>query len=450
MSNRNLRPNIHFTPSSNWMNDPNGMFYENGNFHLFYQHNPNGINCETMHWGHAVSRNLIDWEHFPVAIYPDNLGVIFSGSCYYDKDNISGFGTKEHPPVIAMYTSHGEVEQQSIAYSTNMMHFEKYYANPVLPNSELPDFRDPKMFTNNINKTVSVVVAAGDRAMFYETTDFKNWKKTGEFGPLNNVKGVWECPDMVQLECEGEEKWVFILSTTVTEDNDGARTYYFVGDFDGEKFISADKCEPKFVDCAPDNYAGVTFQNFKKPIFLAWGMNWAYGRETLTGGEYRGQMILAREMQLCKINGEYILKWIVQGVDKFKASAYTIPAEKFLGLDTFGVIVKGEGNCKLKLKNEIGNYLTFEITETELIVDRRQSGLVDFSKNFLDEKYCVSKAKRPTGKEYNLEMIFDVSIAEIFVYDGLVAFSATVYPQKPYSWLTIEGDCEAKFYEISR
>ncbi|MDE6995287.1 MAG: glycoside hydrolase family 32 protein, partial [Lachnospiraceae bacterium] len=171
------RPAVHFTPPKNWINDPNGMVYIDGRYHLFYQHYPTAPHWGPMHWGHAVSEDLLHWEHLPIALYPDELGCIFSGSCVYDRENLSGFGTRDTPPLLALFTHHStdesHMEHQSLAYSTDYEHFEKYYGNPVIPNSGQKDFRDPKIFWNPVRKCYSLVLAAGDHVEFYASHDFK-------------------------------------------------------------------------------------------------------------------------------------------------------------------------------------------------------------------------------------------------------------------------------------
>ncbi len=447
---RNLRPKIHFTPPDMWMNDPNGMYYENGTYHLFYQKNPEAIVHGPMHWGHAISKDLISWEHLPVALEPDVLGQIFSGSCVYDVQNISGFGSLEKPPVIAMYTNHGDSEQQSIAYSVDHISFEKYLENPVIANEEMKDFRDPKMFYNPKLEGYSAVIAAGDRALFYFTKDFKSWKKTGEFGPLGNkVGGVWECPDMIPFNVDGEEKWVLILSPTLDSKGEGLKTFYFIGDFDGDAFIETEEYEyPLCVDACYDNYAGVVFQNTKKPIFMGWALCWAYANDVPTGGMYRGQMTLARSLDLVKTSQGFRLKSYPLGLDGYKKNAIQVENKGLLYTNTFGLILKGKGECRIRLYNDYGEELIVALTETDFVLDRTNSGLKEFSSNYNSEKYLIQKACRNVSNEALMELVFDVSVVEAFCDDGLIAACATVYPQNAYTNYIIEGNVEILFYQI--
>ncbi len=448
---RNLRPKIHYTPPNMWMNDPNGMYYENGNYHLFYQKDPTDVVVKgNLHWGHAVSRDLISWEEQPIALFPDELGVIFSGSCVYDSMNMSGYGSEENPAVIAMFTSHGECEQQSIAYSTDQVHFEKSYCNPVITNPGLTDFRDPKMFYNEKKGGYTAVLAATDKADFYFTRNFKDWEKTGEFTIKEDfVHGIWECPDMIKMDFNGEEKWVFILSTTAPAEEDGAKTHYFIGDFDGDKFILTQKLnEARYVDFCRDNYAGVSFQNCERPIFMSWAMNWAYAFAVQTGDNYNGQMTLARELKLDEVDGEIVLKSKPLGLEKYSSTAIETGAVTHLTEDTFVVTLNGCGNCEIVLTNEIGEELKFGIYEEEIVLNREKAGDTDFNDVFKSKAFSIAKMKRPSSDEYDITLIFDVSILEVFAFDGIVAGSATVYPQKPYTKMTVSGDVNIKIYYI--
>ena len=265
-----------------------------------------------MHWGHATSRDLIHWEHQPIALYPDELGFIFSGSAVYDTQNSSEYGTNENPPIIAIYTSHHKdgLEQQSIAYSNDKYwHFEKSYLNPVIKNPGISDFRDPKAFWNPVRRCWSLVLAAQDRVFFYASQDMKNWEKTGEFGPEgNHVKGVWECPDLFPIEYKGKNVWVLVVSMTKASEDDHCKMQYFLGDFDGEKFLCTyPSDEPRWLDEGFDNYAAVTFQNAKDVLLMGWGMNWQYAAQTPTE-EYCGNRQPWREScPLTEVDGALTL-----------------------------------------------------------------------------------------------------------------------------------------------
>lgn len=446
---RNYRPNIHFTPPVMWTNDPNGMVYVNGIYHLFYQHYPEAPNWGPMHWGHAVSRDLLHWKHMPMALYPDELGMIFSGSCVYDRENTSGYGMKEKPPIVAVYTNHGRhgLEQQSIAYSTDGIHFEKSYQNPVIPNPGISDFRDPKAFYNPVKNCWSLVLAAGDRVHFYKSEDLKRWEKTGEFGPEGNLaSGVWECPDLFQVEAEdGRKLWVLIVSMTTTTEDGRCRTQYFLGDFDGDKFILQQKEEePLWMDFGFDNYAGVTFQNLEEPLFLGWAMNWGYANETPTG-EYCGQMTLARSLRAVKTEKGYRLAASFAGLEKYQHSAYPVNHMQRLCMDTFGM--KVTGTKKITLSNALGQKLVIQVTEDEVFVDRTHAGEHAFHEQFRMPQYCSVRIPR-MKQDGKMELIFDVSVLEVLADDGLIPVSMVVYPEAPYDQVSLEGSGNVEIYEI--
>lgn len=446
---RNYRPNIHFTPPAMWTNDPNGMVYVNGIYHLFYQHYPEAPNWGPMHWGHAVSRDLLHWKHMPIALYPDELGMIFSGSCVYDRENTSGYGTKEKPPIVAVYTNHGRhgLEQQSIAYSTDGIHFEKSYQNPVIPNPGISDFRDPKAFYNPVKNCWSLVLAAGDRVHFYKSEDLKRWEKTGEFGPEGNLaSGVWECPDLFQVEAEdGRKLWVLIVSMTTTTEDGRCRTQYFLGDFDGDKFIlKQEEKEPLWIDFGFDNYAGVTFQNLEEPLFLGWAMNWGYANETPTG-EYCGQMTLARSLRAVKTEKGYRLAASFAGLEKYQHSAYPVNHMQRLCTDTFGM--KVTGTKKITLSNALGQKLVIQVTEDEIFVDRTHAGEHAFHEQFQMPQYCSVRIPR-MKQDGKMELIFDVSVLEVLADDGLIPVSMVAYPEAPYDQVLLEGSGNVEIYEI--
>lgn len=446
---RNYRPNIHFTPPAMWTNDPNGMVYVNGIYHLFYQHYPEAPNWGPMHWGHAVSRDLLHWKHMPIALYPDELGMIFSGSCVYDRENTSGYGTKEKPPIVAVYTNHGRhgLEQQSIAYSTDGIHFEKSYQNPVIPNPGISDFRDPKAFYNPVKNCWSLVLAAGDRVHFYKSEDLKRWEKTGEFGPEGNLaSGVWECPDLFQVEAEdGRKLWVLIVSMTTTTEDGRCRTQYFLGDFDGDKFIlKQEEKEPLWIDFGFDNYAGVTFQNLEQPLFLGWAMNWGYANETPTG-EYCGQMTLARSLRAVKTEKGYRLAASFAGLEKYQHSAYPVNHMQRLCTDTFGM--KVTGTKKITLSNALGQKLVIQVTEDEIFVDRTHAGEHSFHEQFQMPQYCSVRIPR-MKRDGEMELIFDVSVLEVLADDGLIPVSMVAYPEAPYDQVLLEGSGNVEIYEI--
>lgn len=248
------RPQYHFSPDSAWMNDPNGMVYYDGEYHLFYQYYPNSTVWDTMHWGHAVSRDLVNWEHLPIALYPDSLGYIFSGSAVVDWNNTSGLGVNGKPPMIAIFTYHdmaaeragtSTYQTQGIAYSNdNGRTWTKYKGNPVMPNPGIRDFRDPKVMWYEPEQKWVMTLAMQDRIGFFSSPNLIDWKQEGEFGKdIGGHGGVWECPDLFPMQIEGasETRWILLVSINPGGPNSGSATQYFIGDFDGKKFILNDQ-----------------------------------------------------------------------------------------------------------------------------------------------------------------------------------------------------------------
>ena len=264
-----FRPQYHFTPAMNWMNDPNGLVYYKGEYHLFYQHNPFGDTWGHMSWGHAVSRDLVHWEHLPVAIPEEGDEAIFSGSAVVDHRNTSGFGTRRNPPMVAIYTSaYPDDQVQSLAYSTDRGRtWTKYAGNPVLDDPDR-DFRDPKVFWYEPEDEWRMVVAKSlqRRIAIYSSKDLKSWRHLSDFGPANAVAGIWECPDLFPLAVDGDKrkrKWVMIVSLNPGSIAGGSGTQYFVGDFDGTRF-TADNVQPY----TPP--AGEVFEDFEAAGYDAW------------------------------------------------------------------------------------------------------------------------------------------------------------------------------------
>ncbi len=319
-----LRPRIHFTAEYGWINDPNGLVFYEDRFHLFFQFNPNGLVWDSMHWGHAVSDDLIHWEQLPTAIFPDEEGDIFSGSCIYDKENVSGLGTKDNPPLLAFYTSHHPLtkrEEQCIAYSLDGMTFEKYSENPVIPGKDNTPARDPHVFKNVVKGGYCMCLTVEDKVLFYHSTNLTDWEKTGEFLlPEYALKGMIECPCMCMFECEGKSKYVLMMSMDIPESEfyklpkeavpHSRLMQYFVGDFDGEKFFVSDsQKEVKLVDYGPDFYAGTIFSNYPETIMMAWLGNSPESMKIPTENEgFRGILSFPRKLELIKTDKGYGLK----------------------------------------------------------------------------------------------------------------------------------------------
>lgn len=329
-----FRPTLHFTPEKNWINDPNGLLFYKGKYHLFFQHNPDGILWGNMSWGHSVSVNLIDWQHLPVAIECTDTTGIFSGSAVVDYTNSSGFGSLENPPLVAIYTVHqndGSNQSQHIAYSLDEgTTWIKYANNPVL-DLKMKDFRDPKVSWDESSKSWLMTIAKPleYKIAFFASPDLKSWRHLSDFGPLGAVGGCWECPDLFALPTpSGEIKWVLLVSLNPGGIAGGSGTQYFIGDWDGKTFTT-DQEEIKWIDYGRDNYAGVTFHNTpeNRRIFLAWMSNWDYAAK-LDSPIWRGSMTLPRELQLINCNQELLLSSLpISEITSANDYLFTIDAE---------------------------------------------------------------------------------------------------------------------------
>ncbi len=464
MKNIELRPKIHATAPKNWINDPNGMVYVDGKYHLFYQYYPDEPVWGPMHWGHVVSEDLLHWEHLPIALYPDELGAIFSGSCVLDVDNVSGLGTKDKPAMIAVYTSHNMKngqEQQSIAYSTDYVHFEKYYGNPVIANTEKKDFRDPKVFWNPVKNCYSLVLAAGDHVEFYASKDLKKWEKTGEFkAGEHGYSGICECPDCFPLMTEDGEKWVLFISMILPEaevgvkndvyDRQGHITQYYVGTFDGDTFYDTEQAEnPLLLDYGTDNYAAVTFQNLEEKVMIGWANSWTYANLVPTVQEsFRGMMTIARRMNLVKTQMGYRLSFTMEGLDFAKAGAIPLKqGTNRLLVQEFGIKVNVESEGSIILSNRKGERIILTITDEEICLDRRMAGQADFSENYQKDSMGLTKTVR-VKKNSEIDIVFDHSIIEVIADDGLIPITASVFPTSQYEVLTLEGIGTAEIYRL--
>ncbi|MEY8312587.1 glycoside hydrolase family 32 protein [Oscillospiraceae bacterium 42-9] len=429
---RDFRPALHYTPQSGWINDPNGLVYAKGQYHLFAQYYHEPV-WGPMHWAHAVSRDLLHWEHLPIALAPDDLGAVFSGSAVFDQNNTSGLGREGQAPLVALYTSHGDFEQQSLAYSLDGVHFEKYSGNPVIPNQEQADFRDPKVFWNPVKSCWSLVLAAGDHVEFFASPDLLHWTKTGVFGPQGNyAEGVWECPDFFPLAApDGREVWVLLLSNGPCEANHGSRTQYFTGSFNGETFTADGRfTQPEFIDSGYDNYAGVTFFGPERRLLVGWAANWVYAAQTPTG-VYCNQMTLPRALTLADTpkGGLRLACAPVEG----GAFGPAVEAGPLPG-EVFHLRFSGQGAGSLCLRNEQGEELAFGVDErNQAFVDRSRAGLRDFDENFARDWYSRMEAPRLYDGPWTLDLYFDHSVCELFLDQGTRAFTFTVYPSAPYT-----------------
>ena len=437
------RPVYHHTPAYGWMNDPNGMFYKDGVWNLYFQHNPYGSQWENMTWGHSTSTDLVHWKYEGDAVEPDALGTVFSGSAVVDMENTSGFGKGA---VIALYTSAGESQTQSLVYSTdNGKTFHKFEGNPVIT-SNVPDFRDPHMFWNEDIKKWNMILAAGQHMEIYSSDNLKDWKYESSFGEkYGNHGGVWECPDLMKMKVRGtdKEKWMLICNINPGGPSGGSATQYFVGDFDGHKFTCDSKPEvTKWMDYGKDHYATVTFDNAPegRRVAIAWMSNWQYANQVPTQ-QYRSGNSIPRDLGLFEYKGETYCS-VVPSPEMTAARSKKVGKKL---TESCEMVVNLKGNATITLSNDKGEkvVMLYDAKAETFSMDRTKSGKVDFSKDF------ASVTKAPTyGKISQLRIFIDKSSIEALDADGKMSMTNLVFPSKPYNKVTVKGKGKYQVYDI--
>ncbi|OIR05384.1 levanase precursor [mine drainage metagenome] len=432
------RPQFHFTPQKNWCNDPNGLVYFNGEYHLFYQSNPFGNQWGHMSWSHAVSKDLLHWQQLPVAIKEENGVMIFSGSGVIDEKNTSGFGKNA---MVAIYTGHSDTLQtQNIAFSNDAGRtFTKFNNNPVL-NLHQKDFRDPNVFWFEKNSCwiMSVSHPVEHQIEFYQSKNLKDWKPLSKFGPAGDTRGVWECPDLMRVSIEGsnEKKWVLFISQNST-------MQYFVGEFDGAKFINENPLKIFKQDYGTDYYAAIAYHNTpdKNPVSIGWLNNWNYANSIPTS-PWKSTMSLPRKLSLKKINGEWILiQQPVRVIEKLRNKAFVfvnriVAKEETVNFSgqvfelelLFQPSSAGESGIKLAVGNNHFLKISYDATNQQMIVDRSQTNS-SFNKTFASINTASAKIKLHNGK-LKWHIYFDKSIVEIFVNDGETVFTTQIFPEE--------------------
>ena len=455
------RPLFHFTPREHWMNDPNGMIYYNGTYHLFYQYHPYSSVWGPMHWGHATSKDLLKWDHQPIALYPDKNGMIFSGSAVWDKNNTSSLGTSGKGPLVAIFTYHNDslaksgsrvFQSQGIAYSNDDgTTWTKYQGNPVLGNPGINDFRDPKVFWHEDSKKWIMALAVFDRVHFYGSNNLKTWEKLSEFGLGYGVKNVlWECPDLFSLEYKGKTIWVLLSNINPGGPNKGSSTQYFVGSFDGKTFQPYDQ-EIRWADFGPDEYAGVTWSNTgDRRIFTGWMSNWLYAQVVPTE-KWRSALTVARELSIKEVGGKFYLSSLpVKELNKYKGS--NVPVQQgsisYDGTALIEVSTIAANDFSFRISNNNGEYIEvgFEKNENRFYIDRTQSGKTDFHKEFAQK----SVANRiSTANTINLKLLLDRTSVELFADDGLNVMSSIFFPSSTFNTIQATGALLAKNVSIS-
>ena len=437
-----FRPAYHHSPVYGWMNDPNGLFYKDGVWHLYYQWNPYGSQWENMTWGHSTSTDGLHWTPQPTAIEADALGAIFSGCCVVDKNNTAGFG---NGAIVAYYTSAGARQTQSMAYSVDGgQTFTKYAGNPVIV-SDVPDFRDPHIFWNEEAGFWNMVLASGQEMSIYSSKDLKQWKHESNFGlTYGNHSGVWECPDLMKLPVDGtgEQKWMLICNINPGGPFGGSATQYFIGQFDGHQFVCEDQPEEtKWMDYGKDHYATVTFDNAPdgRRVAIAWMSNWQYANQVPTM-QFRSANSILRDLSLYQYEGEtYCAVRPAKEMDAARGKKIARPT------DRCEIVVTLKGDARITLSNGSKErvVLDYDADMASLDLDRRHSGQCSFSDAF------PTVVTAPVhGSLRTLRIFIDKSSIEVFDADGRLSMTNLVFPSSPYNRISVKGKANAKIYEI--
>ena len=462
--NEQYRPQVHFTPAKNWMNDPNGMVYLDGTYHLFYQYNPQGNQWGNMSWGHATSTDLIHWTEQAVALTRDELGDIFSGSAVIDKDNTAGFGANA---MVALYTSASGAQQQSLAYSTDGgKTFTRYAGNPVIKNDD-DNLRDPKVFWHEQSGQWVMALAKGWKmgVEFYGSTDLKSWRHLSTFFmPLAGRPNLqWECPDLIPLNLNSQssnlnsQKWVLLVSVNPGGPILGSGTMYFTGQFDGTTFTADDGDYPLWLDYGMDNYVGVTWSNTgNRKVMIGWMNNWQYAGD-VPCSPWRSAMTLPRELTLTEYDGKPLLcstviSEIDQIADAWQPVNFNSQTSNLNSTDAYQLRIKLslDKNSTITLSNTNDERFTIDINAAARTLTAHrtaQSGKTSFNGTF-----SIPSMQAPlnvTGNSVTLDLFVDQSSVEIFTQEGTMSMTNLVFPQSIYNQLTVTGaDHEAQVRQL--
>ncbi len=419
---RTYRPQFHFTPEKGWINDPNGLLFDGEKYHIFAQYYPLATTPGPMHWAHATSHDLLHFHHLPIALYPDKNGVCFSGSACMIGDRIA-----------VMYTSHGDVEAQSVAFSDDGVTFTPHPGNPVIPNPGYRDYRDPKLFWNSRKNQYGVAVAAGDHVEFFASENLIDWQKTGEFSDQARVTGIHECPDVFPLQApDGSTVYAMIASMILPVG--GNRTQYVLGDFDGDAFrLTRPFSAPEWIDAGPDDYAPVTFYGTPTPIVMGWASNWRYG-DRLPTTDYAGALTFPRALSLTETkNGlRMAQKPLVDSITGAFQKTDRLPGE------SFRLKIRAEGDFRIRLTNAKGEEMSIACENGAFLMDRRKSGECGNADEILKEDFGIARRARDLDGAIEMDVLFDVCILEAFADGGTYAATMLAFPTMPYERVSAE------------
>lgn len=494
-----FRPQLSFSPERNWMNDPNGLVYHDGEYHLFYQHNPNKDTWGDMSWGHAVSTDLLHWTELPLAlpVEKDDKGEItqmfFSGSAVVDYGNTSGLGQPGKPAMVAMYTAvfpqarmvngkpiRAGTQAQSLAYSLDHGRtWTQYAGNPVIPAPPAPyaaeyrDFRDPKVFwyEREHKWVLATVVAQQHKALFYSSRDLIHWEWTGEFGPAGAAGGVWECPDLVELPVDGDparRKWVLIISLNPGGPAGGSGMQYFVGDFDGKTFVrdrNATKAQVQWLDYGADFYAGVTYNDVPggRRLLVGWMNNWLYGGAVPTA-PWRSAQALPRELGLRTVNGQIMLvQQPLAEAQRLRGARLSGASELTIASGSQAVRLSGSANAPMELQMRLepgsaaragirlgtagsGTYteIGYDATQRAVYLDRTHSGETGFHPKFAARHAAPVSLD---GGALPLRILVDRGSVTVFAGQGEAVLTDQVFPAagaQAVSLFSVDGEARVR------
>lgn len=441
------------------MNDPNGLVYYDGEYHLFYQHLPNTItNDGPKHWGHAVSENLIHWEHLPIALSPEETGEVWSGSVVVDRKNSSGFGKSGQPPLVAVFTQATEYSQhQCLASSIDRGRtWEMYPGNPVLEESGLQDFRDPKVFWYPETGCWIMVISAGKEIRIYSSANLSKWSFESEYSVIHGQPGaVCECPDMFPITIQNSHKtaWVLLVSILNPENWSETGIKYFIGRFDGHAFLPIETATTgNWYEKGSDQYAGVTFNNAPggRRIYIGWMNGWQYAEDTPTI-DWRGVMSIPREFELIrtsKVDMPHLKSLPVRELRAFHQSSWKL--DEIIPLNSesmemspklphsaFDIQVtfqnRSAKQCGLILKNQLGEEyrIRYDIHSELVTTDRKKSGLTDFHSGF--PKNILRPVSLIDSDLLHFRILVDTCSIELFCQGGKQVLSQLIFPEIPFS-----------------
>lgn len=453
-----LRPQYHFTPEKNWLNDPNGLVYHDGKYHLFYQYNPFGDNWGNLSWGHAVSEDLLHWDHMPIALEEENGIMMFSGSIVVDEENSSDLGTAENPPMIAIYTGHytnGDEEEptqdQRVAYSLDDgQHWTKYEGNPVI-DEDLRDFRDPRIIQTEDSDGWIMVVAlpTEHKIRFYRSSNLLDWEFESEFGPAGATKGIWECPDLFKLPVEGtdgEERWVLQVDINSGPMDGEFGGQYFVGHFDGSEFVEHPdtKGDILWVDEGKDFYAAQSYSNAPddRRIWIAWMNNWEYAREIPTA-PWRGMMTCPREVGLMNTtDGPRIYQQPVKEHEKLRKTHQEFQDIKISNEELSNEKLKGKAfelkaefelddaeyfGIKVRKGSDEETVVGYDTDQLKMFIDRELSGKTSFNSSFTEVQEV---SLEPQNNRITMQILVDWSSVEVFGNEGQLSMTNQIFPSE--------------------